>query len=132
MKTRSPAARVAAWTSLAIGAAACASSAPSPGGANSDTCAGHVDAARNKLVAVLDANNACTSDADCTTVALSAGCFDSCSRTIAASGKASFDAAITAVDAGECKAYKDDGCPAPISPPCAPPASPTCQEGKCI
>ena len=131
MRTRSRA-RIAAWSLLALAAAACSASSSPPPGANSDACTAHVDAARNKLTAVIDANSECKSDADCTSVALSAGCFDSCSRTIAAAGKSAFEAAVAGVNAAECKAYTDDRCPAPISPPCTPPTTPTCQEGKCI
>lgn len=120
---------------LALGAA-CASTS-SPGGAtqttssSTDACNAHVDAARGKLQAVLDANMACTTDADCVVVAFGASCFDSCSRVMAASGKAAYDAEGQAVNAGACKAYTDDGCPPMIAPPCAPPADPTCKQGRC-
>lgn len=129
---RSPASRIAAWAVLGLLAAACSTGAPASHGAKADTCAAHTTAARDKLLAVIDANSTCTADADCTHVELAAACFDSCSRSIAASGKAAFDAERAAVDEANCKAYDADACPPHISPPCAPPGPPTCQEGKCI
>ncbi len=130
---RPSALRIAAGGTLALVIAACTTGAPATKGPPaSDICSGHVEAARDKLTAVIDANRACTSDADCSDVGLGAACFDSCSRPIATSGKAALEAAVAAVNAADCKAYQDDGCPAPISPPCAPPGPPACQEGKCI
>lgn len=129
--------RVAAFAALVLfAAAAVACAASGPSGASSttgggDACAAHVTEARSKLQAVLDANATCSSDADCVEVGFGASCFDSCSRAMATSGKDAFDAERRAVDAGACKAYADEGCPAMIAPPCAPPGPLHCNAGRC-
>ena len=60
-----------------------------------------------------------------------ARCFDSCSRAIAASSKDAYEAAVATVNAGSCGAYQQQGCPAPIVPPCVPPSEPRCNAGVC-
>lgn len=117
---------------LALGAA-CAStpSAPQTSSAGGDACSAHVEAARKKVQAAIDANMTCASDADCTDVGFGASCFDSCSRPMASAGMAAFDAARKDADASDCKAYEDDGCPPMISPPCAPPGPHVCKQGRC-
>jgi hypothetical protein len=120
---------------LATACSGAPASASSPGNAappgDAAACSQHVSAAQKKLQAVLDANRACSKDADCESVAFGAGCFDSCTRTIAVSGKAAYEAAAGAVNKDECKAYKDAGCPSVMPPPCAPPLAPRCNAGKC-
>lgn len=130
--------RAAAALSLAVLVFVCVACAASPpattggGVAAEPQCAESTNAARARLTAVIDANMACKTDADCTTIGFGASCFDSCSRTIGVSGVDAYKAEIAAVDAKECKAYDDAGCPPMVSPPCAPPEAPACREGKCL
>lgn len=79
----------------------------------------------------VEEHRACTQDSDCITVALGARCFDSCSRTLAASSKDEYESVIATVNAGSCTAYEQHGCPAPVIPPCTPPSTPSCHAGVC-
>lgn len=127
---------LAALALAALAVAACDPAAPAGAPSNgpaagAGSCSENRSAASEALQKVIEQNSACTKDSDCVTIGFGASCFDACTRTIAASGKAAFEAAAEAVDAKECKAYADAGCPRPVPPPCAPPMPPACKAGKC-
>lgn len=109
---------------------------PASGGAptasSDEACSAKLSAAQSKIRAAVAANRACTKDADCTVVAVSAMCFDSCSGATNKAGSAAVEAARDQVNQSECKAYQDAGCPALPVPPCAPPGPPRCESGMCI
>src|SRR5689334_12402219 len=88
-------------------------------------CDAFTEQAVGQVVAVIDANRACVADADCVTIGVSSTCFDICSQAVNTAGVAKVDMAVTEVEAGACKGFKDDGCKL-IIPPCAPPESPVC------
>jgi hypothetical protein len=94
-------------------------------------CSDDIEAARSSIAAVIDANQSCTQDADCIIVGLGAGCFDSCQRFLGSSGKAAYEQAVAAADAGKCQEYKAAGCPRVIPPPCAPLPPASCRAGHC-
>ncbi len=104
----------------------------SPTTGSENTCTQTLTTARLKMRAVIQANQACTSDADCTATGLSAMCFDSCSAAINKGGAAAVEAVRDQVNEAECKTYQSSGCPALPVPPCAPPGPPRCQAGICI
>src|SRR5690348_12253048 len=56
------------------------SSGDGGGGPSGSTCSDLASAAAKDVGAVIDAHRACTQASDCTTVELSASCFDSCTR----------------------------------------------------
>jgi hypothetical protein len=83
-----------------------------------------------RVLEVLSANEACTTDADCTTVGFASQCFDSCSRGIAQKGAAAFSAIVADVNAHECKDFAAHGCKLTV-PPCLPPKPVACRKGIC-
>lgn len=113
-----------------LAGAACGSS-PEAKTSTVTECSAQAKPASDKVRAVIDANLACKVDDDCMTLAISSSCFDQCSTTVAKSGQAAVEKALSDVSANECKAFTDAGCKV-IIPPCAPPAPPACREGKCI
>lgn len=116
-------------------AAACGASSPStaPAPPTAETsCADLQREAAEPLSVIAKANMACTQDSDCITVAFGASCFDQCTRSIAGTGKAAFEAAIRDANAGACATYAQQSCPPHEVPPCAPPSAPMCREGTCI
>ena len=62
--------------------------------------------------------------------AVSADCFDACTRNVSAQGEKAVKAAIDAASASECGAFHEEGCNR-VTPPCAPPALPKCNAGLC-
>lgn len=116
---------------LALVVSGCSSS-PTPGstGSTGDACTSSANAARERVLSVVEQNRACASDADCVTVNVNATCFDACTRTVNQAGKGAVDRASTLVEASECKAFGDAKCKLEV-PPCAPPAPPHCNAGKC-
>lgn len=86
--------------------------------------------ARDEVNAVIESNSTCSVDADCVSTALVTDCFDSCSRVANASGVAAIAGAKERVNANQCKTYRDRGCTL-IHPPCDPPSTPVCTEGRC-
>lgn len=107
--------------------AACGSDNASSG--SSETCESIQDEARAPISKAIDANKACTTDADCVDVAYATSCFDSCSRGIAKSGAAAVDAAKDDAEKNACTRFKAKGCKV-IIPPCPPPDL-RCLGGKC-
>jgi hypothetical protein len=86
--------------------------------------------ASDKVLSVIEANRACSVDADCMTIALNSACFDQCSASIASSGRDAVDQALAGVGPNECKDFTAAGCKV-IAPPCEPPMPPKCTAGKC-
>ncbi len=116
----------AAWPCLAL---ACGGDAPRAVGPGEGSCA-DAEAARARVVDVADENGACSTDADCTRVAVRASCFEACPRAVNASGRGAVDRASTLVEAGECKRAKAAACqPAPVT--CPPADPPRCRAGRC-
>ncbi len=123
-------------------AAACggSTSSTSGGAASSDggdgavpptaSCSDLASAAQKNVSAVVDAHRACTKESDCTTISLSASCFDSCTRSIRKDAAAAFKSAQDQADAMQCAQFKSQGCTVTI-PPCEPPLSTSCTDGLC-
>jgi hypothetical protein len=126
---------VAAFVVLAVfGASAltACSSVPAPNAvAQPNACAARGTDARHEVAPVVEANLACTADADCVTVPMTTRCFDACTRTVNTKGADAVRQAEAHVDATICKTFKEDGCTF-IVPPCTAPRPPKCTEGKCI
>ncbi len=101
------------------------------GGATSgSTCSDLASAAAKDVGAVIDAHRACTQASDCTTVELSASCFDSCTRAMRKDAAADLKAAQDKANQTQCVQFSSQGCK-PTIPPCEPPTAPTCQAGLC-
>ncbi len=125
---------------LALSGIACASSSAGSevqtalvadgGGDTASSCSADRFPAVTKVMAATEANSACSTAADCTTIEFSTSCFDSCSRAVATSGQAAVDAAKTAASANECQAFVAEGCKVE-APPCTAPSAPACVAGKC-
>jgi hypothetical protein len=123
-----------------LGLFACAANPPPPeappvtspaqGTAGSE-CVALAAKAGARVRSVLEANLACSTDADCTTVGYGAACFDACTRPMARAGEAAFHALVADVEAHECRDYSAIGCKPPLPPPCAPPPPATCKQGVC-
>lgn len=96
-----------------------------------NTCQDYQTATIDALTTALSTYDACQTDADCTTIGFGASCIDACSRAIAKNDVDAFNDAVKDVDASQCKAFTDAGCPKPFAPPCAPPSTPTCNAGHC-
>lgn len=103
------------------------SSAPPSGASSCDALAA---SARSEVQAAIDANGACTADADCIDTGFSAACFDACARAVAQRGKSAVEAAKARVDAAQCASFSAQGCKL-IAPPCLPPEPPACVAGRC-
>jgi hypothetical protein len=114
----------------ACGGTTSSSPAADGGGTSGSTCADLAASAAKDVGAVIDAHRSCTQASDCTSVELSASCFDSCTRAIRKDGAAAFKAAQDEADAMQCAQFKSQGCKVTI-PPCEPPTPPTCQSGVC-
>lgn len=125
-------ARILTVLGVALGAAACASSPIPPGEPPSPTpaCATLARQAADRVGAVLAANRACTTDADCALVGQSASCFDHCTTAIAGAGKEALRLLVTDVDAHECQEFTAAGCRVEV-PPCTPPNAAACHAGVC-
>lgn len=114
---------------VAPGAAAVESS--TQGGALS--CEQRSSLARQQLDAVIDGGNRhCLIDSDCTTRSSGSACNDSCSvYPIANVGLSEVDAAQSAIEAGLCKTFAQDGCKV-LALPCVPPNGQlACIAGTC-
>ncbi len=109
---------------------ACAATTSSGGATGSSSCADLSSAAQKDVAAVVDAHRACTQASDCTSVALSASCFDSCTRSFRKDAAAAFKTAQDKADATQCAQFKTQGCKV-IVPPCVPPSSVACVGGEC-
>lgn len=117
----------------AVLAASCAAE-PRPDAAAVTTpegdCNASTEAARTRVVNVVEENLTCTADTDCVRVEVRASCFDACSSSVNLTGKGAVDRASTLVEAAECKKFNEAGCKLTI-PPCAPPQPVRCVSGKC-
>ena len=100
------------------------------GGPAGSSCADLSSAAQKDVAAVLDAHRSCTQASDCTTVELSASCFDSCTRAIRKDGAAALKAAQDKADQTQCAQFTSQGCKETI-PPCEPPSPAACVSGMC-
>ena len=100
------------------------------GGASGSSCNDLASAAQQDVSAVVEANRACTQASDCKSVALSATCFDSCTRAIRTDATAALKAAQDKADQMQCGQFKTQGCKVTI-PPCEPPTTPACVAGTC-
>lgn len=107
--------------------------APSGGEArtpNVTECAQQATPARDKVNAAVEAHRTCSVDDDCMTIEVRSSCFDACTTSIAKSGQAAVEQAMSSAGQDECQAFAAAGCKV-IVPPCAPPSPPVCREGKC-
>jgi hypothetical protein len=120
---------VAALPLAAVGFG-CDGAAPDAKSAGGDVCQTSAAQAISELDAVAGANTSCSTDADCVAVALGGSCFDACTRVVNKTGQGALDRALTPVEAGPCKEFAAAACQK-IVPPCAPPGTPTCHEGRC-
>lgn len=106
---------------------------PSGGEARTPTvteCGQQATPARDKVNAAVEAHRTCSVDADCMTIEVRTTCFDACTTSIAKSGQAAVEQAMSSASQDECQAFAAAGCKM-IIPPCAPPSPPVCREGKC-
>ncbi len=87
-------------------------------------------AAKQRVTQAASADQPCELDADCVSVPIVASCFDACWASLNKPGRAAVDRAATIVEASECKVWKEAGCTL-TAPPCAPPAAPRCDRGRC-
>ena len=100
------------------------------GGTTGSSCADLASAAQKDVAAVVDAHRSCTQASDCTTVELSASCFDSCTRAIRKDGTTALKAAQDKADQAQCAQFTTQGCKETI-PPCEPPTPAACVSGMC-
>ncbi|MDB4936858.1 MAG: hypothetical protein JWP87_3830 [Labilithrix sp.] len=125
---------VAGLAPIAALVVACAgatnNTATDAGGSGGTSCNDIADSARKEVDAVIEAHRSCTQASDCKAVALSASCFDSCSRAMRADGEAEYTSARAKVDKTQCAQFTSQGCKL-IVPPCAPPSPLTCTGGVC-
>jgi hypothetical protein len=112
---------------------ACKASAPAshPFHEGPPSCDDFRQAALSSVEQVIEAHLTCTTDADCTTVALAADCFDACSRSVNVGGKGDLLAAKERVNGAECHEFEERRCSV-VPPPCVAPRLPRCQAGSCI
>ena len=115
---------------LTLSFVACAASGGDARTPTVTECAQQAKPASDKVNAAIEANQTCSADADCMTIAVHSTCFDACTTPIAKSGQAAVEQAISSVSQDECQAFAAVGCKV-IIPPCAPPMAPVCREGKC-
>ncbi len=106
--------------------------APTDGGSatTGSTCNDLASAAQKDVAAVLEAHLSCTQASDCKSIALSASCFDSCTRAIRVDGETALKAAQDKANQSQCMQFTSQGCKVTI-PPCVPPSPVTCMNGKC-
>ncbi|MBN9164926.1 MAG: hypothetical protein BGO98_20965 [Myxococcales bacterium 68-20] len=107
----------------------------SPSGSEARTptvteCGEQATPARDKVNAAIEANRTCSVDADCMTIEVRSTCFDACTTSIAKSGQAAVEQAMSSASQDECQAFAAAGCKL-IIPPCMGPVPPVCREGKC-
>jgi hypothetical protein len=100
------------------------------GGTAGSSCNDLASAAQKDVAAVLEAHLSCTQASDCKSIALSASCFDSCTRAIRADGETALKAAQDKANQMQCAQFTSQGCKVTI-PPCEPPSAVTCTNGKC-
>lgn len=114
-----------------MGVVACggsqASSTPDGAARDGDSCGALAKPAIDQALAVAEQHTACATDADCVSVGMAAACFDVCSRAVNA---ADVDAIKAALAGADCSEFVAAGC-AVTAPPCAPPAAPICNQGRC-
>ena len=94
------------------------------------SCEALTEAAVEDVLEVVDANLSCTVDGDCVVVGINGGCFDVCSRAVAAGGAEAVSSAIDDARGTHCADFDAQSCQF-IVPPCAPPGEPRCVEGRC-
>jgi hypothetical protein len=119
-------------TALVVLVTACGgtTSGTTGGTTSASSCSDLASGAQKDVAAVIDAHRSCTQASDCTTVALSASCFDSCSRAMRKDAADALKAAQDKANQTQCVQFSNQGCKTTI-PPCEPPTPPTCQNGVC-
>jgi hypothetical protein len=95
-----------------------------------DACEALQHQAAQRLRAVVEAHQACTTDADCVSVSLSTACVDQCAAAINQEGAQRLPAVIAAVNAEVCAGSTEGHCTL-LHPPCAPARPPACVAGRC-
>ena len=118
------------FSAFAVTACASASNNAPVETTSAPSCEDLATAARKEVSSAIESHAACTQDSDCALDALSAACFDSCSRVVASSGVADVKAARARVNDAQCKEFLARGCKV-LVPPCAPPRQPRCNAGAC-
>lgn len=115
---------------VAVVATACGGTSSSSSGGSASSCNDLAASAAQEVDAVIEAHRACTQASDCVGVALSASCFDSCSRSMRADSASALAAAKEKVAKAQCEQFASKGCKVVI-PPCAPPDPIACVNGTC-
>jgi hypothetical protein len=100
------------------------------GGGSAATCEERATGARDHVKAALDANLACSADADCTTVDTSTECAGACSEAVSAQGASAVTQAVTEANSMFCSNYIEDGCP--FSQPACATGTLACTNGSCM
>ena len=121
---------LACFALLCLSSACAGSGGPKGAPGEGEGCKGRTTRAVQQVQAAVEKNRSCKSDQDCVLVAISADCFDACTRNVSVQGEKAVKAAIDAASASECGAFHEDGCNR-VTPPCAPPALPKCNAGLC-
>lgn len=120
-----------------VGLAACTanrgSARPGPiDGPTSDPCFNSRNAAESRVMKVVEDNQTCKTDADCSVLGVHATCFDACWWSVNTAGKGAVDRIATMVEAAECKAFHDNACKVDAASCGPPPGSATCSAGRCV
>lgn len=93
-------------------------------------CSQQATPAHDKVNEAIAANQDCTTDADCVSIAVATSCFDACTTSVTTSSQAAVEQAMKTASDVECKAFVDAGCKV-IAPPCAPPKPAACRSNRC-
>lgn len=118
--------------SLSLAVVACGGAQEQKKAPSSTTaeCSQQATPAHDKVNEAIAANQDCTTDADCVSIAVATSCFDACTTSVTTSSQAAVEQAMKTASDVECKAFVDAGCKV-IAPPCASPKPAACRSGRC-
>lgn len=115
---------------IACGASTCADGRGGPPMDPAIECASSARMASAWALAAIGASKACTTDTDCTSVAVRASCFDYCSTAVNTAGLGSVSDELSSAET-KCARFNDLGCTLEV-PSCAPSEVPHCKSGSCV
>lgn len=112
---------------MLFAALSCGAASPASEGGDRDGCQSLSKPATDQVLAEIEQHLSCAEDADCVSIGVASACFDHCSRAV---NQAGVNAVKSALANADCREFVAADCSV-IPPPCAPPSSPICNEGRC-
>lgn len=112
---------------LLFAALGCGAASPASESGDNDECSSLAKPAVDQALAAVEQHASCATDADCISIGVNSECFDVCSRAV---NQAEVNVVKSALASADCREFVAADCNV-ITPPCAPPTGPVCNQGRC-